>query len=70
VSWAAHELESYFLQKHVKVKVSYVAVLLGCLLPDLFTKLPVYGVHIGSMTFITSVVSMSATGILPKIGEA
>jgi membrane-bound metal-dependent hydrolase YbcI (DUF457 family) len=52
VSWAAHELESYFLQKHVKVKVSYAAVLLGCLLPDLFTKLPVYGVNIGSMTFI------------------
>jgi membrane-bound metal-dependent hydrolase YbcI (DUF457 family) len=46
VSWAAHELESYFLQKHINVKVSYLAVLLGCLLPDLFTKLPVYGVRI------------------------
>jgi len=50
VSWAAHELESYFLQKHVKLKVSYIAVLLGCLLPDLFTKLPVYGWQIGSFT--------------------
>jgi len=30
MSWAAHELESYFLQKHVKVKVSYLAILLGC----------------------------------------
>ncbi len=48
MSWAAHELESYFLQKHVKVNVSYAAVLLGCLLPDLFTKLPVYGLHIGN----------------------
>jgi membrane-bound metal-dependent hydrolase YbcI (DUF457 family) len=50
VSWAAHELESYFLQKHVKAKVSYLAILLGCFLPDLFTKLPVYGIHIGSFT--------------------
>jgi membrane-bound metal-dependent hydrolase YbcI (DUF457 family) len=52
VSWAAHELESYFIQKHTKQKVSYLAILLGCLLPDLFTKLPVYGLHIGNMTLI------------------
>jgi membrane-bound metal-dependent hydrolase YbcI (DUF457 family) len=56
VSWAAHELESYFLQDHLegrlKSKISYLAVLLGCLLPDLFTKLPVYGLNIGSMTLI------------------
>jgi len=50
MSWAAHELESYFLQKHIKAKVSYLAILLGCLLPDLFTKLPVYGWKIGSFT--------------------
>jgi membrane-bound metal-dependent hydrolase YbcI (DUF457 family) len=47
MSWAAHELESYFIQKHVKVRVSYLAILLGCLLPDLFTKLPVYGFSFG-----------------------
>ena len=52
MSWAAHELESYVIQKHVKVKVSYAAILLGCLLPDLFTKLPVYGLHIGKITYI------------------
>jgi len=52
VSWAAHELESYFLQKHIKAKVSYLAVLLGCLLPDFFTKLPVYGLHIGNLTYL------------------
>lgn len=52
MSWAAHELESYFIQGHTKLKISYIAVLLGCLLPDLFTKLPVYGLHIGNMTFI------------------
>ncbi len=52
MSWAAHELESYVIQKHFKSKVSYLAILLGCLLPDLFTKLPVYGLHIGNLTFI------------------
>jgi membrane-bound metal-dependent hydrolase YbcI (DUF457 family) len=52
MSWAAHELESYFLQKHVKTRVSYIAILLGCLLPDFFTKLPVYGLHLGNMTFL------------------
>ena len=46
MSWAAHELESYFLQKHTKIKVSYLAILLGCLAPD-FTKLRVYGLDIG-----------------------
>jgi len=50
VSWAAHELESYVLQKHVKSGVSYLGILLGCLLPDLFTKLPVYGWTIGGFT--------------------
>jgi membrane-bound metal-dependent hydrolase YbcI (DUF457 family) len=52
VSWAAHELESYVLQKHVKVRISYIAILFGCLLPDFFTKLPVYGLHIGNMELI------------------
>jgi len=52
MSWAAHELESYVLQKHVKVRISYIAVLFGCLLPDFFTKLPVYGLHIGDVELI------------------
>jgi membrane-bound metal-dependent hydrolase YbcI (DUF457 family) len=51
MSWAAHELESYVIQRHVKTKVSYVAVLLGCLAPDLLTKLPVYGLHLGPLDF-------------------
>jgi membrane-bound metal-dependent hydrolase YbcI (DUF457 family) len=56
VSWAAHELESYVLQRHTgdRVKVSYLAILLGCLLPDLMTKLPVYGVTIGSFSLKAS----------------
>jgi membrane-bound metal-dependent hydrolase YbcI (DUF457 family) len=48
MSWAAHELESLVLPHHRRTKVS--GILLGCLLPDLFTKLPVYGLHIGWLT--------------------
>lgn len=51
MSWAAHELESYIIQRHVKVKVSYTAILLGCLAPDMLTKLPVYGFHLGPLNF-------------------
>jgi membrane-bound metal-dependent hydrolase YbcI (DUF457 family) len=49
VSWAAHELESYVIQKHMKarVHVSYLAILLGCYVPDLVTKWVVFGVSIG-----------------------
>ena len=47
MSWAAHELESYFLQKHTKARASYLAILVGCLSPDMLTKLPVYGLHLG-----------------------
>lgn len=51
MSWAAHELESYILHKHTKVKVSYLAILLGCFLPDMGTKGTVYGFEIGSYSF-------------------
>jgi LexA-binding, inner membrane-associated putative hydrolase len=42
VSWAAHEFENYFIQKHVGVKASFVAICVGTFLPDLFTKPFVY----------------------------
>jgi membrane-bound metal-dependent hydrolase YbcI (DUF457 family) len=47
MSWAAHELESLVIHKHMKVqwRISYMALLIGALLPD-FTKLPVYGLSI------------------------
>lgn len=48
MSWAAHEFESYALQKHLGARVSFSAVLVGCFLPDLFTKLPVYGFNFGA----------------------
>lgn len=51
MSWAAHELESYVIGDHLKVRISYLAVLIGCLVPDMLTKLPVYGVHLGPIDF-------------------
>lgn len=51
MSWAAHELEAYVIVKHVKRPVSFLAVLIGSLSPDMLTKLPVYGVSIGPIDF-------------------
>ena len=42
MSWAAHEFENYFLQKHVGLKASFLAIALGTFGPDLFTKAFVY----------------------------
>ena len=45
MSWAAHELESVILHRHMDRtgrawRISYLAILIGALMPD-FTKLPV-----------------------------
>jgi membrane-bound metal-dependent hydrolase YbcI (DUF457 family) len=42
VSWAAHEFEDYFIQKHTGKKASFFGIALGALAPDLFTKFFVY----------------------------
>ena len=42
MSWAAHEFENYFIQKHVGVKASFLGIVVGTQLPDLFTKSFVY----------------------------
>jgi len=42
VSWAAHEFENYFIQKHTGARASFFAIVLGALGPDLFTKFFVY----------------------------
>ena len=42
MSWAAHEFENYFIQKHVGLKASFLAIVLGASIPDLFTKGLVY----------------------------
>ncbi len=56
MSWAAHELESVILHRHMDRtgrawRISYMAILVGALMPD-FTKLPVYGLHIGRWELI------------------
>ncbi len=45
MSWAAHEFENYFLQKHVGLKASFFGIVAGTFLPDLFTKPFVYAHH-------------------------
>ena len=47
MSWAAHELELYVIQRHAWVRISYLGVLAGTLLPDVATKLWVYGFSVG-----------------------
>lgn len=42
MSWAAHEFENYFIQRHVGVKASFLGIVVGTLAPDLFTKSLVY----------------------------
>ncbi|HEY8060451.1 MAG TPA: metal-dependent hydrolase [Acidimicrobiales bacterium] len=42
MSWAAHEFENYFIQKHTGARVSFLAIVLGTFTPDLFTKYFVY----------------------------
>jgi hypothetical protein len=51
MSWAAHELELYVIQRHVGVSISYLGVLAGTLLPDVATKLWVYGFSVGGHQF-------------------
>ena len=52
MSWAAHELESYVIQKHMpaRLRTSYLAILLGCYVPDLLTKVFVFGFTIGPIS--------------------
>ena len=42
MSWAAHEFENYFLQKHAGLTASCLGLVLGTFAPDLFTKALVY----------------------------
>ena len=47
MSWAAHDLEPYAIQKHMKLKVAFVPLLIGSYSPDMMTKWFVYGIHLG-----------------------
>jgi len=46
VSWAAHDLEPYAIQRHLGVKIAFVPLLIGSYAPDLATKWFVYGVTV------------------------
>jgi membrane-bound metal-dependent hydrolase YbcI (DUF457 family) len=43
VSWAAHEFENYLVQRHAGARASFLAIVVGTQLPDLFTKTLAYG---------------------------
>jgi membrane-bound metal-dependent hydrolase YbcI (DUF457 family) len=43
MSWAAHDLEPYALQKHFGKAVAFVPLVIGSYAPDLLTKWLVYG---------------------------
>ena len=47
MSWAAHDLEPYAIQKHMRLKVAFVPLLIGSYSPDMMTKWFVYGIHLG-----------------------
>lgn len=49
MSWSAHQFESYVLQKHFgeKIAISYLAIVVGDMIPDSFTKIWVYGFDVG-----------------------
>ena len=44
MSWAAHDLEPYAIQKHLGLKVAFVPLLIGSYSPDMATKWFVYGI--------------------------
>jgi hypothetical protein len=46
MSWAAHDLEPYVIQKHLKKRVAFVPLLVGSYAPDLATKWFVYGITV------------------------
>jgi membrane-bound metal-dependent hydrolase YbcI (DUF457 family) len=48
VSWVAHDIEPYVIQRELgdKVTISFLAVLIGSWGPDLLTKWLVYGVNV------------------------
>jgi hypothetical protein len=44
MSWAAHDLEPYVIQKHAGVRLAFVPLLIGSYAPDLASKWFVYGI--------------------------
>lgn len=53
MSWAAHDFETYIIQRHLGLRVAYLGVLVGTYAPDALTKWYVYGfdkgpIHLGA----------------------
>ena len=46
MSWAAHDLEPYAIQRHFGRRVAIVPLLLGSYAPDMFSKWFVYGIEV------------------------
>lgn len=46
MSWATHDVEPYFIKKHLRGRISFVAILIGSWGPDLFTKWFIYGIDV------------------------
>ena len=51
MSWAAHDFETYVIQRHLGLRVSFLGILAGTYAPDVFTKWYVYGVNKGPIDF-------------------
>lgn len=51
MSWAAHDFETYVIQRHFGLRMSFLAILVGTYVPDAFTKWYVYGVSKGPIEF-------------------
>ena len=47
MSWVAHDMEPYAVERHWRLKVAFVPLLIGSYSPDLMTKWYVYGIHLG-----------------------
>ena len=46
MSWAAHDLEPYAIQRHLGRKVAIIPLLIGSYSPDMFSKWFVYGIDV------------------------
>lgn len=44
MSWAAHDLEPYVIQKHAGLRIAFLPLLAGSYAPDIASKWFVYGV--------------------------
>ena len=46
MSWAAHDLEPYAIQRHLGKRVAIIPLLIGSYAPDMMTKWFVYGIRV------------------------